>query len=177
MIVSWRFASAGLLLFAAHAVAQVSSNFAYQQAATTGMAGFTSAQTARLNVLNVSPLAAAAQSCKVQLAFYDEKNNLLKQSTVIGLAPQTATSLDLNRPEVASVSPTALRAQIRGVVLSGLPLLANPVAPGASVIVVSACTVTTTLEIFDSATGVTQVITSDTRPGMVVPATAGKAAM
>jgi hypothetical protein len=175
MIVSWKCASAGLLLFAAHAVAQVTPNLAYQQAVTTGMAGFTSAQTARLNVLNVSPVTATAQSCSVQLAFYDEKNNLLKQATVNGLAPQTATSLDLNRPEAASVSPAALRAQIRGVVRSVPPLIAYPVVP--STVIVASCTVMTTLEIFDSATGVTQVFTSDTSPGLVVPLTAGKSAM
>ncbi|MGD0497003.1 MAG: hypothetical protein ABSC23_01060 [Bryobacteraceae bacterium] len=170
MIGSWRCAVAGLLVFAAQAVAQTTIptiNIMYQQPVTTGMVGFTNSQTARLSVLNLVPATAVPSVCNVQLAFYDDKNNLLKQASVNALPPQTASSLDLSRTEVASSSPTVQRAQIRGVVRTGplIPASAQSVAtPGASVVFASACTVMTTLEIFDTATGVTQVLTSDTRP-------------
>jgi hypothetical protein len=180
MISSSRYAFAGLLLFAAQAVAQTSTLIAYQQPVTTGMVGFTNSQTARLSVLNLSPATAVSSVCIVQLAFYGEKNNLLKQASVNALPLQMAFSLDLNRTEVTDVSPAAQRAQIRGVVRSGplVPASAAPVtSPGSSVIAGPGCSVMTTLEIFDTATGVTQVLTTDTRPittGLVVPLTAGK---
>ena len=145
-----------------------------QQSLTTGMVGFTTGQTARLNVLNLYSLPAATTTpttptanCTVELQFFDDKNNMLKQTVVSNLAPGTATSLDLPRTSVTSV--TASRAEIRGVVV------VNPTSgPIVSPVAVGFCSVFTTLEIFDGS-GSTVSLTSDTRPiglPVVVPLTA-----
>lgn len=136
-----------------------------QQTFTTGMVGFTTNQTARLNVLNLNSTAAmvtstlfppaAPANCTVELQFFDDKNNLVKQAVVPNFAPGAATSLDLPRSGVTSV--TAARAQIRGAVV------VNPSpTPVASPAAVGFCSVMTTLEVFDSS-GSTVALTSDTR--------------
>ena len=134
-----------------------------QQTLTTGMLGFTANQTARLNVLNITALPSAAgtpvtPSCTVELQFFDDKGNMLKQTTVSVLASGTATSLDLPRASVTSAT-TSARAQIRGVVI------VNPTTtPGTTTpVAISYCSVATTLEIYDS-TGSTVAITSDMHP-------------
>lgn len=132
----------------------------FHQSFTTGMVGFTVNQTARLNVLNLNPIPAtsATQSpnCTVELQFFDDKNSLLKQSVVPNFAPGTTTSFDLTRAIVTS--ETAPRAEIRGVVV------VNPVpTPVESPAPTGYCSVMTTLEIFDAATGSTVALTSDAR--------------
>jgi hypothetical protein len=130
------------------------------QSFTTGMVGFTTNQTARLNVLNLNSNPASTTvtqipNCTVELQFFDDKNNLVKQTVVPNFAPGTATSLDLPRASVTS--ETSARAEIRGVVVvnpSPTPI-ASPVATGY-------CNVFTTLEILD-ANSVTVALTSDTR--------------
>lgn len=149
-----------------------------EQSFTTGMIGFTTNQTARLNVLNLSTLfltpnaaSPAAATCTVQLAFYDTKGNVISQTMVQNFAAGTSTSFDLPRATVTSepVATTA-RAEIRGVVT------VNPTTtPPTSTSAVSYCTVKTTLEIYD-ATGSTVALTSDTTAthlSIVVPVTAG----
>ena len=165
-------------VFSAPLLAQIASvpptvlppTFTYQQTFTTGMIGFTTNQTARLNVLNLNAVPATSSAtqtanCTVELQFYDEKNNLQKQSVVPNFAPGMSTSLDLLRSAVTSPA-TALRAEIRGVVV------VNPSpSPVASPAAVGPCGVLTTLEIFDSTTGSTVAVTSDTRAlgGYLVP--------
>jgi hypothetical protein len=131
-----------------------------QQSFTTGMIGFTTSQTARLNVLNLNPVPSSTSTtqsanCGVQLQFFDNKNTLISESTVSSVAPGAAASFDL--PRSAVTSETTPRAEIRGVVV------VNPsVTPAASPAAIGFCTVFTTLEIFD-ATGSTVALTSDTR--------------
>ena len=135
-----------------------------EQSVTTGMVGFTANQTARLNVLNLNSLLVPSATgsttpsypnCNVQLAFYDNKNVLISQTTVVNFAPGMATFWDLPRTTVTS--ETAARAEIRGVVT------VNPTpTPAGSPATIGYCTVFTTLEIYDS-TGSTISLTSDTR--------------
>jgi hypothetical protein len=131
------------------------------QSFTTGMVGFTTNQTARLNVLNLNSVPAAAPAtqtadCTVELQFFDDKNNLVKQTVVPNFAPGTATSFDLPRASVTSEAAT--RAEIRGVVVI------NPTpTPVESPAAAGYCSVVTTLEIFDAATGSSVALTSDTR--------------
>jgi hypothetical protein len=132
----------------------------FEQSFTTGMLGFTTSQTARINVLNLNPVPATAtaqpRNCIVELQFFDDKNNLVKQSVVPNFAPATAASLDLTRATVTS--ETAARAEIRGVVVI------NPTpTPVGSPAPTGFCTVMTTLEVFDNTTGSTVALTSDTR--------------
>jgi hypothetical protein len=131
----------------------------FQQNYTTGMVGFTTNQTARLNVLNLNPVSTTATTpatCSVGLQFFDGQNKSLKEVVVTNLAPHTATSLDLRRMEVTS--QTGLRAEIRGMVVMN-PTAATAGAPTS----ISFCNVITTLEIIDDLTGGTVALTSDTR--------------
>ena len=160
-----------VLLFAAPIMAQTTlpggvvilpSPIALQQSFTTGMIGFTTNQTARLNVLNMNPtqsVVAAGSTvpanCTVELQFFDSKGTMISQTVVSNFAPSTATSLDLARSTIASATPA--RAEIRGVVI------VNPSpTPVGSPAPVGYCSVFTTLEVFD-ANGSTVALTSDTR--------------
>jgi hypothetical protein len=132
-----------------------------QQTYTTGLVGFTTNQTARLNVLNLNPQPSttstvAPANCIVALQFYDNKGAMVSQYVVSNFAPGTSTSFDLTRATVTS--ETSARAEIRGVVaINPAPSLVESPAP------VGNCSVFTTLEIFD-ATGSTIALTSDVRP-------------
>ena len=153
------FATAFAAIFAPGQFASAQPASAFQQTYTTGMVGFTTNQTARLNVLNLNGAPAtstpATFNCTVELRFFDAQNNLLTQSVVPNFAPGTAASFDLPRASVTS--QTTPRAEIRGVVAI------NPApTPVASPAPVGFCTVMATLEIID-ATGSTVALTSDTR--------------
>jgi len=130
------------------------------QTSTTGMVGFTTNQTARLNVLNLNPVTTAsatptAANCTVELRIFDAQNNMVNQSVVPAFAPGTATFLDLERATVTS--QTSPRAEIRGVVV------VNPApTPVESPALTGFCSVMVTLEIID-ATGSTVALTSETR--------------
>jgi hypothetical protein len=157
---------AGFFAFAAQSMAQnaiVAEPMAMvQPAVTTGMAGLTTNQTARLSVLNLNSTSITTATltppinCTVELQFFDAQNKSLKQAVVLNFAPQTATTLDLKRSEITT--QTANRAEIRGQINvnpTSTPV-ANPTVPGY-------CTIFTTLQIFDETTGSTVVLTSDTR--------------
>lgn len=133
-----------------------------QQTSTTGLVGFTTGQTARLNVFNLNAVPAAnstlpvGANCTVELQFFDRKGASVGQIVVPNFAPGAATSLDLPRASVTS--ETAVRAEIRGAVTI------NPApTPVESPAQVGNCIVFTTLEIID-ASGSTVALTSDTRP-------------
>ena len=131
------------------------------QTTTTGMVGFTTNQTARLNVLNLNPVTTITASltppnCTVELRFFDAQNNIVNQYVVPDFAPETATFLDLERAAVTS--QTSPRAEIRGVVV------VNPApTPIGSPALIGFCSVMVTLEIIDAPTGSTVALTSDTR--------------
>ena len=156
---------AGFFAFAAQSMAQnaiVAEPMAMvQPAVTTGMAGLTTNQTARLSVLNLNSTSTTTATltppinCTVELQFFDAQNKSLKQAVVPNFAPQTATTLDLKRSEITN--QTGNRAEIRGQINVNPPTpVASPTNPGY-------CTVFTTLQIFDETTGSTVVLTSDTR--------------
>jgi hypothetical protein len=155
-----------LLLLAAPLLAQTSllpvvssTPFVLQQTYSTGMIGFTTNQTARLNVLNMNPTAFVTTvgstppaNCTVELQFFDSKGIMISQTVLSNFAPGTATSLDLARSAITSATPA--RAEIRGVVT------VNPSpAPAGSPASPSYCSVFPTLEIFD-ANGSTVAFTS-----------------
>ena len=135
-----------------------------QQTFTTGMVGFTTSQTARLNVFNLNPVPAATTTtstgttttqpanCTVALRFYDNKGAQVSEYVVANFAPGASASFDLTRASVTS--ETAARAEIRGVVV------VNPAADSSTA--AGSCSVLTTLEIFDAG-GSTIALTSDTR--------------
>jgi FtsP/CotA-like multicopper oxidase with cupredoxin domain len=150
-----------------------------QQNLTSGMIGFTTGQTARLNVFNLNPVpsttsgsstTAAPASCTIEIQFLDNKGTEISQYVVPNFDPGTATLLDLPRANVTTQS--AARAEIRGVVMiNPAPTPVDSPAP------LGNCSVFATLEIFD-ATGSTVALTSDFRlmPGLyaVIPPAALK---
>jgi len=136
------------------------------------MVGFTTNQTARINVLNLNSTAtpATAANCTVELAFYGPQTPstssstanpvngpLVGQSYVTNFAPGASTFLDLPRASVTS--ETAARAQIRAAVTINPSEV--PASIGASA-TNGYCNVFITLEVFDS-TGSTVFLASDTR--------------
>jgi len=137
-----------------------------QQTFTSGMVGFATGQTARLNVFNMNSLPSTASlagaltpaNCTIEMQFFDNKGASVGQSTVPSFAPGVSAVLDLPRANVTS--ETAARAEIRAVVII------NPTpTPVESPAPVGNCAVLTTLEIFDAA-GSTVALTSDFRPVM-----------
>ena len=164
-------ALAGLLLSGGQfpAQAQTVSSTTPELAVTTGIVGVTSAQTARLNVLNLHPVIAgvAAVACPATLEFYDDTGVLLKQLVVANISPANAVSL-VFKPTVTSTAAGA-RAQIRAVVLTPSTAVVTPPGAGSGPIAVPimaisvGCSVMPSLEIVDDATGVTHTFTTDLR--------------
>ncbi len=169
-------AVSALLISASLATAQTTTTPTFESTLTTGIVGWAPAtQTAQLNVLNVGANFAVVagttsttptSACPLELEFHDAQNNVLKTLEVSSLAPGTAVSLTLKLADLTA-APTGLRVDIRGVVKSN-PLSTGPIpagsATGTAVNLFSACSTMPTLELFDNATGVTQIFTSNTRP-------------
>jgi hypothetical protein len=160
---------AGLLLFGSQFVAQaqtVISSSPLGAAVTTGIVGVTSAQTARLNVLNLQPVipGVTAALCPATLEFYDDTGASLKQLAVTSISPATAASLVFKLP-VPSAAVIA-RVQIRAVVLTPWASFFNPGAGPITTPIMPVsmgCNVMTSLEIIDDATGATHTFTTDVR--------------
>lgn len=177
-----------LLVSAGLATAQTTTTISttFESTLTTGIVGWAPAtQTAQVNALNLTSFVAVAvtsssgttttttATCPVELEFVDAQNNVLKSAQVSNVAAGTAASLTLKLADL-STATNAPRVSIRAVVkynpFSGVP----GVSENGSTITFSsfgACSMMPTLELFDTATGVTQTFTSDTRTGgaVVVP--------
>jgi len=156
------FVSAGL------AAAQTTTTPTYETNVTTGIVGFApAAQTAQLNVLNIGGIFAATSNvvaaCPVELEFYDAQNNILKSLQITNVSQGTAASLTLKLADLPAAEAAVPRTGIRGVVRSNLSsgVTTIPSGTGAAAIF-PFCSFVTTLELFDSTTGVTQTFTSDT---------------
>lgn len=162
---------AALLLSGAPLLAQVSfPNFFLTPATSTGVVGLAASQTAQLNVVNLVTAGTTTTTptvpCQVQLEFWDSQGKMVKMSpTPITLAPGAAAFLQIKLSDVTS--PTSpLRTEVRGVVRRPTPTPQTGVTipPGTTVQPIfypAYCTVATTLEIFDTTSGVTQSLTSD----------------
>lgn len=161
-------ALAGLMLFGAQflAPAQTISSSSPGITMTTGIVGVTSAESARLNVLNLQPVipGVTAVACPVTLEFYDDTGALLKQLAVTNISPATAAAL-VFKPTVPSTAVNA-RAQIRAVVFTPTNSGVNP-GSGSLPMPVPAmgisCNAMASLEITDDSTGATVVFTTDLR--------------
>jgi hypothetical protein len=175
-------ALAGLLLFGGQffAQAQTVSSGTPGVVVTTGIVGVTSTQTARLNVLNLQPVipGVAAVACPATLEFYDDAGAQLKQLAVSNISPANAASLVL-KPAIPSAAVGA-RAQIRAVVFTPSPSVANPGSgpmPVPTMLVRAGCNFMASLEIIDDATDATHSFTTDLRamPSYsIFPMTAGR---
>jgi len=144
-------AGATLLLIGGGVMAQerLASPVIYPQSTPTfsfGMIGLGTGQTARLNAVNLvrtpPPIMIAQVLCKVELDFYDGQGKLIKQKTVANLGYGQADFLDLARSEIAT---TATHVDVSGVVKVGSSQSFF-------------CSVSTSLEVFDSVTGATNAI-------------------
>ena len=122
-----------------------------------GMIGLGAGQTARLNAVNLvrtPPSVAIAQVlCKAELDLYDGQGKLIKQKTVANLGYGQADFLDLARSEITT---TATHVDVSGVVKVGSSQSFF-------------CSVSTSLEVFDSVTGATAAILANpsSLPGLV----------
>ena len=132
-------------------------------------------QTARINVLNEAvasrPLpgqdGSVALPCRVTLQFFGAEGELLKERAIDDFGAGKIAFLDLgpgDRPEKAARTP------VRAVVQWGYAGGANPPAGTAE-----ACQVVPNMEIYDTETGKTQLLLTETRPlssgkaGLAVP--------
>lgn len=129
----------------------------FPQVQTFGMVGLAEGQTARLNLLNpgVLPPLATGAICSAQVSFLDSKGAVLKTAP-ISVAPGQSVPFDLNRD--TDVTGNDQRVQIRAIVQVPLPspIVASPPQPWG-------CLLIPTLEIFDTNTGRTQVVITETR--------------
>jgi hypothetical protein len=134
----------------------------FATAVSTGMIGMLGSQTAQLNVVNLTTTSSTITvsfPCQLQLEFWDATGKMLKSLAIDNLALGAAGLLQYNLPET-----TSPRTEIRGLVRS------NPVSdtaqgsPPLPAVLPASCNVATTLEVFDTATGVTQSLTGDMHP-------------
>jgi hypothetical protein len=156
----------GVMFASASLVAQTTTP-AFVSAFSTGMVGLAASQTAQLNVVNLSPTptTASTAACEVQIELWDSSGKLVKSKLIANLAPGAADSLQIRLTDVtAPTSP--LRTEVRAVMRYN-PFTAVPTSGSTSPVIpiayVPNCTPMLTLEMFDTATGVTQSVTSDTR--------------
>jgi hypothetical protein len=159
----------GLLVSGAPLLAQIVSFPAYAPAVTTGAVGLAATQTAQLNVVNLNtanPNTTPTVQCQVQLEFWDATGKMVKTPVVISnLAPGATASMSILFTDVTNKT-SPVRTEIRGVVRRTVPTPQTGVTiPGGPTVQPIAfyplCAVATTLEIFDTTTGVTQSLTSD----------------
>src|SRR5581483_1845026 len=164
-----KFAAAAVFL-SVPLLAQVNTPASFmQQTWTTGMVGFAANQTVQLNVLNVGPTSVTTMSggtattaqtspCSVQLGFYDLQNRPIKPTST-AVAPGSAVTLTLTKGEIPAVSAGSLRTEVRAVVRT----VPNSSPGSAAAAATPFCSLFTTLEVFDSATGATHLFTSEVR--------------
>ena len=130
-------------------------SFQYTPTISFGMIGLGIGSTARLNVVNLvrtaPPVATpiAQTPCKVELDLYDAQGKLIKQKTVANLGFGQADFVDVLRSEVAT---TAAHVGLTGVVKIGSSQTFF-------------CSVSATLEVFDSVTGTTTAILTGASSG------------
>jgi len=148
-----------------HVHAQTSTPVLYPfgpQVLTLGMVGLAPGQIARLNALNLPGCCALADRptqilsvpCNMTLSFMDDQGATLKTATM-NIDSGKAVHLDLAHDDVTRDSS---RLQIRGVILPVVTPPAPPVTPGVPIPFPFGCSVAPTLEIFDSATGITTTV-------------------
>jgi hypothetical protein len=114
---------------------------------TSGMAGLTAGQTARLNVLNpgLQVPAATGAACSALLSFLNDQGVVITTATV-SVMPGKSAFLDLDRD--TAISTTDLRVEIRATIAIPIPVAAMP-AP---------CKLIPTMEVFNNDTGRTQFV-------------------
>ena len=121
-----------------------------------GVIGLASGESVRINVLNLvrtpPPLGIAQLPCRAELDFYDAEGKLHKQKVVDSLGFGRADFLDLDRAEITGA---AGRAQIAASVKVG---------SNQSFF----CSIAPTLEIFDDATGRTNIVLTNLLPQPVI---------
>jgi hypothetical protein len=135
---------------------------------TTGMIGIADAQTAQLNLLNISvvPPTATGVFCSAVVAFVDANGAVLK-STTLDVAPGKSLPFDL-RSDTDLQLVTGDRREVRATI--SIPSVI-PVTAGAGASAAPPCTLLPTLEIFDTVTGRTLVALGHAATVPAAPAT------
>ncbi len=130
------------------------------QVLTIGMVGLALGQTARLNALNLPGFQEIhTVPCNITLSLVDDQGATLKTATM-NIDSGKALHLDLARDEVNGDSS---RLQIRGVILQVVPSPEPLGTPEVPIPVSLGCSVAPTLEIFDSASGITTAVLESAR--------------
>ena len=137
------------------------------QVLTLGMVGVAPGQIARLNALNLlgccslanRPTQILSMPCNMTLSFVDDQGATLKSASM-NIDSGKARHLDLARDEVNADSS---RLQIRGVILQVVTPPGPFETPGMPIPGLLGCSVAPTLEIFDSATGITTAVLESAR--------------
>jgi hypothetical protein len=150
------------ILSTAPAAAQTTA-IALPQVHTSGSIGLTSADSVRWNVLNPPmPAPIVAPTCNVTLSFLNGPGNVLKTETVT-LKAGESRSLTLSAADFPSGgNPTGIYA------LAVVPVTGPTDQPTPT----GTCTIVTTAEIIETATGKTLAVSNGTqvRPGGLQPA-------
>lgn len=140
-----------------------------QTGAGFAVVGVAAGQTARINVVNEAPAKgpeSMALPCRVTLQFFGAEGELLKERSIDDFSAGKIAFLDLgpgDRPEKETRTP------VRAVVRWGYAGGANPPAGTAE-----ACQVVPNMEVYETETGKTQLLLTETRPlsnkgGLAVP--------
>ena len=143
--------------------------FGQQTGAGFAVVGVAAGQTARINVVNEAPAKgpeSMALPCRVTLQFFGAEGELLKERSIDDFGAGKIAFLDLgpgDRPEKETRTP------VRAVVRWGYAGGANPPAGTAE-----ACQVVPNMEIYETESGKTQLLLTETRPlsnrgGLAVP--------
>ena len=120
---------------------------------TTGTVGIAEGETARLSLVNPGTVPPAAPtSCTATIMYINPASAIIKLTTV-NIPPGQSMSLDLHSDTDLHLA-SGQRAQIRGVITTMV---------SASTGGTTACVLVPTLEIFDSTTGRTQVVLTQTQ--------------
>jgi hypothetical protein len=133
---------------------------------TTGMVGVADSQTAQLNLLNPGvPSPAAAAICIANVSFVDANGVVVKSGTLT-VPPGQSRALDVRSDTDLSIV-SGDRREIRALI--SIPGILPPA--GSTSVVLSACKLIPTLEIFDTVTGRTLVTLGHVVDVSPVPAT------
>jgi len=144
-LVSWLVAAAGALaqtLPVPIATSPITLSF--------GMIGLAGGQTVRLNAVNIvrtpPPILIAQVPCKVELDLFDAQGNMIKQNAIDNLGFGKSAFVEADR---ASITDSNNRVEVSAVVKVGSTQSFF-------------CAITPTLEVYDTATGRTQALLSNT---------------
>ena len=130
----------------------------YQPGVTFPMIGISTAETVRLNAVNVGTSSTTQNSsCSVTLEFLDVRGQVISQKAVT-LRPPDSAYVDLSRSQLKGDVP---RVQLRAVLLFGY---SGGAPPTPDILQQFDCNILPSLEMYDEKSGRTRFILTDAKP-------------